>query len=283
MPRIDLWVNNRRPGETIEPEVPAGQSFCLRVEDGEKWSGWQIRWKVLEASGEKFNLANEDQGFAEGSSKYLVYHEEYVATADGLKQVGDEKLLPFLDTHTALGTLRVYCEVSDGKETYLSNTVRFSRYEGSGYVGKLTEIFNLPYVYGSALLNVEGKTSADARYGADCSSFIIYGRRREGFRIPYMNPSQLLPYLIQIDEFGGFQNGVAYGRHGPIRVTPDLVKNGLLLHFGKHMAAVYRDDPQRGVLNKDTLVVHQLETYPEITTFGVMAAKYKEIRIMTFK
>jgi hypothetical protein len=283
VPRISLWVNDHRHGETEEHDVPADQPFRLRLEDGESWRGLQIRWKVLVANREKYNLANANQGFAEDSPKYLVYREESVVGADGLSEVRDENLFPFLDKKTGLGTLRVYCEVSDGKETYVSNIVRFSRYEGSGYVGKLTEIFNLPYVYGSALLTVEGKNSADARYGADCSNFIIYGRRREGFRIPYLNPNQLLPYLNQIDEFRGFQNGVAYGQHGPIRVKADLVKNGLLLHFGKHMAAVYRNDAQQGMLNENTLVVHQLETYPEITTFGAMAAKYKNIRIMTFK
>ena len=91
----------------------------------------------------------------------------------------------------------------------------------------------------------------------------------------------MLPYLELIDEFTGFHNGIAYGRRGPIAITPELIRNGLLLHFGKHVAAVYQD--HQGVLNEKTLVVHQLETYPEITTFGAFAQRYKQIRIMTFK
>jgi hypothetical protein len=235
------------------------------------------------AGEEKYNLASENQGFADGSPKYLIHRELPVSGAEGLSEVTGETLFPYLDRKTALGTLRVYCEVSDGNETSTSNTVMFSRYDGAGYIGKLTEIFNLPYVYGSALLRADGRESADARYGADCSNFIIYGRRREGYKLPYVNPGQLLPYLTEIDKFTGSKDGVAYGRHGPIRVTHDLVRNGLLLHFGTHMAAVYRADGQNNFLSATTPVVHQLETYPEITTFGVMAAKYKEIRIMTFK
>lgn len=283
VPRISLWVNDHRLGENDEHEIPADKSFHLKIENWKNLRGLRIRWKILVASHEKYNLTNENQGFADHSPKYIVYREESVAAADDLPEVRGEMLFPFLDKKTALGTLRIYCEVHGGKETYISNIIRFSRYEGSGYIGKLTEIFNLPYVYGSALLRVEGKNSADARYGADCSNFIIYGRRREGFPIPYLNPKELLAYLDQIDEFRGFQNGVAYGRHGPIRVTPDLLNAGLLLHFGKHVAAVYRNGNQRGVLSEDTLIVHQLETYPEITTFGAMARKYKEIRIMTFR
>ena len=283
VPHVSLWVNNHRLAETDEHEVPADQPFRLRLDDGESVKGRQIHWKVLVADGEKYNLANEDQGFADGAPKYLVYREVAVTASDGQSEVDDKTLFPFLDKKTALGTLRVYCEVSEGSETYTSNTVRFSRYEGDGYIGKLTEIFNLPYVYGSALLRVEGQYSADARYGADCSNFIIYGRRREGFKLKYMNPQQLIPSLVQIDKYSALVKGIAYGQHGPIQVTPELVRNGLLLHFGKHMAAVYRADPRGGVLGENTLVVHQLETYPEITTFGAMAAKYKEIRIMTFK
>jgi len=283
VPRISFWVGDHSLKATEGHEVPSNQPFQLKLEDAKSWKGLQIRWKVLVASGERYNLANENQGFAENAPKYLVYRQETVAAADGLSEVPGETLFPYLDKKTALGTLRVYCELSRGEETYTSNTLQFSRYEGDDYVGKLTEIFNLPYVYGSALLRVGGKSGADARYGADCSNFIIYGRRREGFKIPYLNPRQLLPYLNQIDEFRRFENGVAYGQRGPICVSSGLMKAGLLLHFGRHMAAVYRNDDPRGVLTEETLVVHQLETYPEITTFAAMAAKYKEIRIMTFK
>ena len=132
---------------------------------------------------------------ADYSPRYLVYHAEPISAADGLLELQEGALLPFLDKRTGWETLRVYSEITDATGTYASNVVQFSRFEGSGYVGKLTEIFNLAYVYGSSLLRVDGKSGADAKYGADCSNFIIYGRRREGFRVPYVNPKNLLPYL----------------------------------------------------------------------------------------
>jgi hypothetical protein len=66
-------------------------------------------------------------------------------------------------------------------------------------------------------------------------------------------------------------------------MTPALLRKGLLLHFGKHVAAVYGNGGKSDALTGDTLVVHQLEGPPEFTTFGAMAAKYAQIRVMTFR
>ena len=271
------WRNEGSPRISQLEDIPAGKPFRVTLEN---YKSGQIHWKVLVPAHDRYNLTNEDQGFAAGAPKLLSYEEKPIPAADGLSELDGSLLIPFLDPKTGLGTLRVFSEVRVGSEAYTSNIVRFSRFKGDNYLGKLTEIFNLPYVYGSAILRADGKVSADARYGADCANFIIYGRRREGWNIPHVNPKDLLTYLKELDEFTGFQNGIADGRHGAIHLTPDLLKNGLLLHFGRHVAAIYEDHGD--VLTEQTRVVHQLETYPEITTFGAMARKYRQIRIMTF-
>jgi hypothetical protein len=267
---LERWkCDTRIPRLTLrDQEIPAGAPFIITVDNPQP--GAQIHWKALTPAHTTYNLTDINQGFADGSTKFPSYVERPIASVPVLR---DTDILPYFDSKTGLGTLRIYCEVSAGQDTYVSNIIRLSRYQGDGYPGKLTEIFNLPYVYGSSLLGQD-------YHGADCSNFIIYGRRREGHRIPYVNPQGLLPYLEPLDEFQGFQDNVAQGLHGPIAVTPELLRNGLLLHFGKHIAAVYSGV---GNLNRSTPVVHQLEGYPEITTFEVMARKYKIIRIMTFK
>jgi hypothetical protein len=283
VPRVVLTVDGRTARRDEDHLIPAGTLFRLRIENASSLAGLRIQWKVVAPAHEEYNLTGARHGFADDAPKYLLYRDAPIAAADGSAEIDGGSLVPFLDSKTGLGTLRVYCEVSDGKEAYVSNIVQFSRYKGDGYVGKLTEIFNLPYVYGSALIRAGDKIGADARYGADCAHFIVYGRRREGGTTPYLNPKQLLPYLEQLDEVREVRQGIAYGARGPIAVTPDLLKKGLLLHFGKHIAAIYADDEHRGVLCGQTLVVHQLEGFPEITTFGAMAAKYKQIRVMMFK
>ncbi|MGO9437198.1 MAG: hypothetical protein ACLP00_23240 [Terracidiphilus sp.] len=283
IPQVSLRVDHHPAREGTEFTLAAGQRFQLQMETQEPLLKPRIRWRVLSSEHSVYNLTGEDKTFAVGAPRYLVDRDEPVDAANDSAVLDDEKLIPFFDKATGLGTVRVFCEVGYGDNIYLSRVITISRFQGDGYIGKLTEIFNLPYVLGSALLHVDGQTSADARQGADCSHFIIYGRRREGAKIPYVNPRDLLPYLELLDEFQEFKEGVAFGRHGPIVVTPELLKRGLLLHFGNHVAAVYGQSGHGGVLTGDTIVVHQLDGPPEITTFAVMAAKYARIRVMTFR
>ena len=283
IPQVSLRVDHHPAREGTEFTLAAGQRFQLQNRTQEPLLKPRIRWRVLSSEHSVYNLTGEDKTFAVGAPTYLVDRDEPVDAANDSAVLDDEKLIPFFDKATGLGTVRVFCEVGYGDNIYLSRVITISRFQGDGYIGKLTEIFNLPYVLGSALLHVNGQTSADARQGADCSHFIIYGRRREGAKIPYVNPRDLLPYLELLDEFQEFKEGVAFGRHGPIVVTPELLKRGLLLHFGNHVAAVYGQSGHGGVLTGDTIVVHQLDGPPEITTFAVMAAKYARIRVMTFR
>jgi hypothetical protein len=282
-PRVVLSVDGRPASASDDYLIPADVPFGLRIENAGNLARTRIHWKAVIAVHDTYNLINERQGFADGAPKYLCYRDVPIDAADGRTEIQGDALVPFLDKKTGLGTLRVYCELSGPQGTYVSNVVRLSRYRGDGYVGKLTEIFNLPYVYGSALLRVGDKASADARYGADCSHFIIYGRRRCGRMIPYVNPQELLPYLDTLAEVKELRHGIAYSEEGPIPIAASVLAKGMLLHFGKHVAAVYTDADHTGLLNENTLVVHQLEGYPEITTFGVMAARYRQIRVMTFK
>lgn len=252
--------------------VPVGQPLRVHLEEA---PAGEVVWKALLPARDRYNLTGQNQGYADHASGILRWREVPVSSGDRQLELSDRELVPFLDPKTGWGTLRVFCEV-DGRR---SNVVCLSRYQGDGYLARLSEIFNLPYVYGSALLTDQGQTSADARCGADCAHFLIYGWRRQGWNVPYLNPGQLLAYLREIDEFSGFRHGLACGRRGPIMATPDLIRAGLVLHFGKHMAAVYDE----GLLCEKTRVVHQLETYPELTTLGALAGRYPRVRVMVLK
>lgn len=178
-PSIRLWVNGRKMKEDTKFTFAAGQSYQLQVETPKILPRPRIRWMILSAEHSVYNLTGADEKFAAGAPKYIVDREEAVEAADDNAVLDGKQLTPFFDKKTGLGTLRVYGEVRLGKNIYLSSVVRLTRYQGNGYPGKLTEIFNLPYVYGSALLSSDGQSSADARQGADCSHFIIYDGARE--------------------------------------------------------------------------------------------------------
>ena len=282
-PGVSLEVDRKPVVSGTEFTVSEDGTFKFAIQNLENLLHAEFRWHVLSAERKVYNLTEEDQGFANGAPKYIVYRDNVVDAGSGNGELEGAKLVPFFDNVTGLGTVRLYCEIKSGSNVYFSEVIRLSRYRGSGYIGKLTEIFNLPYVYGSGLLNDNGRISADARQGADCSHFIVYGRRRSGAEIPYVDPKELLPYLQQIDEVRFVKNGIAYGQDGPIAIPEDLWQRGLLLFLGKHVAAVYDEPGKTGVLNTKTQIVHQLEGPPEIITFGAIAAKYKRIRVMTFR
>ena len=259
VPRIELSA-----GEVVSVDQPF--RIDLKSEGSPKW-------KVLLPGGPRYNLAGADQGFADQAPRYIVYREK--TFAQGKRSLDVQDLLPFLDPRTGWGTVRVSCEVGDS----LSNQVCLSRFQGEGFPGKLSEIFNLPYIYGSALLKSDGKVSADARYGADCAHFLIYARRRMGDRLAYLNPKELLPFLVETDEFRRFRGGLAEGVRGPMRVTPEEVSQGVLLHFGQHVAALM----ESGVLSENSRVAHQLEGVPEVIPLSALIKKYPSFRLMRFK
>lgn len=274
VPRIRLDLG----GMPSDGFVTAGRPFSIHLENA---GAHDVRWTLLSADRKIYNLFGQKDGFAGGASRFVRYVERSLPALAGRSTLTAADLIPCFDRATGWGTLRLYCQVSDGTDVWASNVLCISRRKDDSFLGYLTEIFNLPYVYGSALLHADGRQSADARYGADCAHFIIYGKRRQGGAIPYVNPRGLLRYLRPLDEFGGFRKGVAYGRRGPIALTRAMLDAGVLLHFGKHVAAVFEHG--EGVLTERTRVVHQLEDCPRLTTFGEMARRYKRIRVMTFR
>lgn len=285
-PRIQTYLDRPRWEGLLQswsaslPSIRLEGSGYVSVDDPlrvrlEGLSDGQIAWKVLLSASHRYNVTGARQGYADGAGAFLLWREVRIATGDGRLEITERDLIPYFDTSTGLGTLRVFCEV-DGCR---SNVVCISRYQGSGYLARLSEIFNLPYVYGSGLLTVEGKLSADARYGADCAHFLIYGWRRTGRNVPYLNPEQLLPYLREVDEIVGFRQGIAWGARGPLQASPEHVRKGLIMHFGKHAAAIC----ESGMVTERTRVVHQLEGFPSFTTVGELVRQYPQARLMILK
>lgn len=104
-----------------------------------------------------------------------------------------------------------------------------------------------------------------------------------GYDIPYVNPRQLQAYLNEVDAVTGFHRGLTMGRRGPVRIDRNTIANGLLLHFGNHLAAFYRDNPPINVLDAGDLVAHQLEDYPRIVTPRDLQQAKRGFKLMRFR
>lgn len=243
----------------------------------------QITWYAVAPAAKSYNMLGKNYGFAEDAPRLVRFNEIRLNHVRNRKTVEASELNDLFDEKTGLGTIRLFAEVVRNNTSYRTPPVCISRYAGRNYPGRLTEIFNLPYVLGGGLLNIGNLPGADARYGADCLGFIIYGKRRMGARIPYNHGNNLRAYLADIGEVLFFKGGVAYNNQGPISINEQMISDGLLLHFGTHIAALYQDNEPRNILNDDDLVVHQLENMPEIIELKKLKQANQPFMLMKFR
>lgn len=120
------------------------------------------------------------------------------------------------------------------------------------YVGYLTELLGVPFVYGPGP-TAEGHQT-DLRKGADCVALVIYGKRRQGEPIPYVAPSKLRSYADRI----GDRDSVA----------GTAVREGDILHFGFQTAVVAEDKEPKGRLDDNDMIVHSYHGVAELRAFS---------------
>jgi hypothetical protein len=280
-PVIKLYKNGQiEPKErfnyfSIQDEVE------IKLTGIESFSGGKVCWKVLYPKEKSINLTGKTYPFAANATKWIAFAEKKLAINNS--ELKNDDLINLFDSSTGFGTIRILAEVTDEDGRYQSEEICLCRYRDQSYLGKLSEIFNLPYILGSCLIREGNLIGPDAKYGADCSNFIIYGRRRLGYKIPYLNPHQLKQYLVEIDQVNRFEDEVAYGTKGKVCLDEVSIKEGLLLHFGEHIVAVYHDTEPKNILDYNDLVVHQLENFPEIIPLKNIKQTNKPFLVMKFK
>jgi len=280
-PTILLYKNGKIvPNERFN-YFSIDDAIGLRVSGVENIVDPKVCWKVLYSKEKSINLTERNYGFADNATRWIVFDERRLPYQD--IELKNENLVNLFDIRTGFGTVQIFAEVANKGIIYQTETVCLSRYRDRSYLGRLTEIFNLPYILGSSLIREDNLIGPDVKYGADCSSFIIYGKRRLGLNIPYLNPNQLKDYLFELDKVNSFEHDVAYGQKGKIFLDEALIKEGLLLHFGEHIVAVYQDNEPKNVLDRNDLIVHQLEDFPEIIPLKDINQTNKSFLVMRFK
>ena len=116
------------------------------------------------------------------------------------------------------------------------------------YLGLLTEMIGVPFVLPPYPLKGIGHIS-DLGMGIDCAELAIYGKRRQGFDIPYQGPRGIIRFLDPI----------------PI----DQLFEGCVIHFGVQVSVLYRDFPPTGILNAGDLMIQSFETHVRIVSWEV--------------
>lgn len=134
-------------------------------------------------------------------------------------------------------------------DTYYRVSIRRS----DDYVGYITELFGVPFVYAPRHVKGVGHQT-DNGLGADCIAVIIYGKRREGIDIPYFAPPKLCELTYKV----GDQNSL----------TKAKIKRGDILHFGFQTAVLSKDVKPLGILTPKDKIIHCYHTYVEELNFS---------------
>jgi hypothetical protein len=154
---------------------------------------------------------------------------------------------------------------------YRGHIIQIVRREDDSYLGYLTELFGTPFLIGPRMTNL-GVHETDARMGSDCAAFAIYGKRRQGYQVPYCGPLGIYRYLSPIVSAPlrpiPFQQTEIYATpdNRPVRVGPGGLQAGDIVHFGEQVSVFCRDAGVLGLLDKDDLLIQCYGIQPTITT-----------------
>ena len=163
------------------------------------------------------------------------------------------------------GRLRVTAEY-EREGAWLPAGVAELRFgEGSGFRRALSETRGMPYLFGVAGVEVDGLSGVDAGWGADCSNVLVHAWRRCGVPIRLGDPEALRRQLRRVE--------------GPLSAAE--VERGVMIDFGKHVAALWEDREPRGELGSGDLVFHHLGGVPQVVALAQLQSGRPPFRVWT--
>ena len=264
-----------------------------KIVRSETHPGIQLRWYKVEPKGDSYN--NTEGGFHWD----LIEYREHPMGPWGRKyqMPADAHPVGYPDTHDGLGTMAFKVEVkiggkvssSPGKESIFrgglsDQVIRVAFRRDDSSLGYLTELFNTPYIWGSAGYPPE-KHQAERLIGSDCADFVVYGVRRTGKNIPYRGSWHLpesantLYTAEKTDSQGRFlqKNGK------PIPVGKGGVHPGDLLLFPGHVGALSEDRRPEGVLDINDVMIHTFWAPPTEEPIKQTAYANSAVRVLRWK
>jgi hypothetical protein len=129
---------------------------------------------------------------------------------------------------------------------YLNKIIQIVIREDDSYLGYLTELLNTPFILPPMSIPTNGHQT-DLRMGSDCAELAIYGKRRQGYNIPYCGPVNIIKFLDTISD--------------------NKIFPGCLIHFGDQVSVVYKDAGISEVLDKDDLLIQSYTNGVEIISW----------------
>jgi hypothetical protein len=256
--------------------------------------GLSLRWFKVQPSGKSYD--NTQGGFHWEPIRYREYPwggwgRSFSRPADA-HPLGD-----YPDTHAGAGTMAYKIQVrlgdhkadSPGSESIfrggLSDAVpRVALRRGDDFLGRLSELFNTPYIWGSAGTK-PADHQAERLIGSDCADFMVYGARRLGKNLRY-RASWHIPEASR--EIARAEKVDAKNRYldkagKPITIGQDGVHIGDLLLFKGHVGALAEDRAPVGILDTNDVILHTYWAPPAEEPLSATAYSQSRLRVQRWR
>ena len=265
-PALRLAVKNHEPSTDNIWRVPVSEAVEVELETT-PWDAAveRVEWIALTPEHVRCNLTAEradEPGFASGAPPRPRWRETRLRHKDRVLPV--DALREFFDKKTGCGAIRLKARTEINHRIRETPAIEIRRFAGSGFRAAIMEQFQLPYLFGSGEMRDGTSTGPETGWGADCANFVVYALRRQGRRIPWCNPRQLRKYLEPLAQSA---------EPGALKINGQDMAEGLIIHFGNHVAVVMEDRPPLGTLDVTDLVAHQLEGAPEMVSLGELLTR----------
>lgn len=231
----------------------------LRVHAPYEASG-KVRWFILDPSRAAYDFLPETKlgkDFSKSPGRWIYHHRRELCVTT------DFALDPATWSQGKSGQVRLEAEVETTDGWLPVKPIEIRLHQGEGFHAALSECFGMPYGFGIAGISQNYLTGVETGWASDCSNLLIYAWRRNGVPIKWGDPGGLRRQLSTLAENIDLTD--------QIPIPSGALEKGVMIDFGKHVAALWKDVEPIGKLDNNDLVIHHLGGFPEIVALATLA------------
>jgi len=282
-PAATLMADEGSPDADGVWRFKAGAAPALRVRvptealDPSVGATGRVRWFARESVRTAYDLLPETglgKAFAQRPGRWIYEKRSSLGTTDDFA-LRAEAWVCMLDKAQGCGRLLVEAEYETAAGWLPVAGIDLRVLAGEGFHGGLSECFGMPYAFGIALQDDGERQGVDTGWGSDCSNFLAHAWRRSGVRIDWGDPGRLRQQLETVAE-----NVVP---DSAVKLDAAMIRRGVAVDFGRHVAALWEDRPPLGVLDGGDLMAHHLGGRPEVMRLDELARSRGKFAVLTLR
>ena len=235
---------------------PLGREPVLRVTVPGEATG-RTRWFLLEPAREAYDLLPETglgKSFSKSPARW-IYEKR-----SSLGESTDFQLDPAAWRRPTGGRFLIEAESETPRGWIPSARIELRIRTAEGFRGSISECGGMPYVFGIAGVSAGDLSGVETGWGSDCANLFIHAWRRNRIPLTWGDPGRLRAQLATLAGQVDLSD--------LLKISQVEIEQGLIIDFGKHVAAVWQDREPIGLLGANDLVVHHLGGFPEIVDLG---------------